>query len=62
LTSSSEESKANAALVKFLSEILEISSSQIEIVAGSAGPDKLVSILDVDAGVVQDRIIKLMSA
>ena len=60
MTSSSDESKANEALVKFLAEILEISHSQIEIVAGLAGRDKLVSILDIDAGTVQDRIIKRM--
>lgn len=60
LTSSSDENKANEALVKFLAEVLGISRSQIEIVAGSAGRDKLVSILDVDAGTVQERIIRKM--
>ena len=61
LTSSSEETKANDALVSFLSEILGVPSSQIEIVAGATGRDKLVSILDMDAGMVQDCIIRKMS-
>jgi uncharacterized protein (TIGR00251 family) len=61
LTSSSDENKSNEALLEFLSEILEVPRSRIEIVAGVTGRDKLVSILDVGAGTVHDRIIKKMS-
>ena len=49
---------ANQVLVEYLAEILEIQWAQIEIVAGESGRDKLVSLLDLDAGTVQRRIIK----
>ncbi|MBN1146809.1 MAG: DUF167 domain-containing protein [Anaerolineales bacterium] len=61
LTSSSDESKTNEALLGFLSEILEVPRSRLEIVAGVAGRDKLVSILDISADMVQERIIKRLS-
>ena len=60
LTSPPVEGKANAALVEFLADILEVPRSRVEIVAGKTGRDKLVSILDLDAETVQKRIIKNM--
>lgn len=61
LTSPPVEGKANAALVEFLSEILEVPPSHIDIVAGATGRDKLVSILDMDASTVQQKILKKMA-
>lgn len=61
LTSPPVEGKANAALVAFLSEILEVPPSHIDIVAGATGRDKLVSILDMDANAVQQKILKKMA-
>lgn len=61
LTSPPVEGKANQALVAFLSEILEVPQSHIDIVAGATGRDKLVSILDMDANTVQQKIIKKLS-
>ncbi len=52
------EGKANEALVEFLSEVLEVPRSRIEIVAGQTGRDKLVSILDLDAQTVHERILR----
>jgi len=49
LTASPIEDKANQALLKFLADILAVTSSRIEIVAGETGRDKLVSILDMEA-------------
>ena len=58
LTAPPVEGKANEELLKFLAEVLDISRSKLEIVAGETGRDKLVSILDLDAETVHERIIK----
>lgn len=51
------EGRANAALIEFLSDVLDIAKSRIEIVAGATGRDKLVSVLDVDAETLHKKII-----
>jgi hypothetical protein len=51
------EGKANDALITFLSDVLDIPRSNIEIVAGETGRDKLVSILGLDAEAVHSRIL-----
>ena len=56
LTAPPIEGKANAALIDLLSKILEIPKSKIDIVAGHTRRDKLVSILDIDAETIQERI------
>jgi uncharacterized protein len=61
LTAPPVESKANQALVEFLSDILEVPRSHVEIVAGLTGRDKLVSITGLDAATVQQRILKILS-
>jgi uncharacterized protein len=58
LTAPPVEGKANEALVDFLSKILDVAPSRIEIVAGVTGRDKLVSILDLDAELVHARILQ----
>jgi uncharacterized protein (TIGR00251 family) len=60
LTAPPVEGKANEALVAFLAGILDVSPSAIEIVAGTTGRDKLVSILNVDAETVHARILNNM--
>jgi len=57
LTAPPIEDKANQALVKFLSEILAVPTSRVEIVAGITGRDKLVSILEMDAEDVHRKIL-----
>ncbi len=57
LTASPVDDRANDALIEFLSGVLNVSPSRIEIVAGASGRDKLVSILDLDAESVHQRII-----
>ena len=52
------EGKANQALVEFLAQILEVPKSRVEIVAGETRRDKLVSVLDLDAETVHDRIVR----
>ncbi len=58
LTSPPVEGKANQALIEFLSDILDVPRSNIEIVAGASGRDKLVSVIDLDAETVHERILK----
>lgn len=57
LTAPPEEEQTNTALVAFLAEVLGIPLARIEIVAGSTGRDKLVSIVDLDAETVHQRIL-----
>jgi uncharacterized protein (TIGR00251 family) len=58
LTAPPVEGKANAALVRFLADILEIPESKVEIVAGQSGRDKLITLMDVDGDTVQARLQK----
>ena len=48
---------ANRELVKFMSEVLGVPKSRIDIVAGASGRDKLLAVLDMDAEMVQRRIL-----
>jgi uncharacterized protein (TIGR00251 family) len=61
LTAPPVEGKANEALVEFLAEVLGVPRSHIEVVAGANGRDKLVSILDLDAQTVHERILKQLA-
>jgi uncharacterized protein (TIGR00251 family) len=61
LTAPPVEGKANAALIEFLSDVLKVPRSKIDIVAGINGRDKLVSILDIDAETVHERILNNLS-
>lgn len=58
LTSPLDEVKINQALVSFLAEVLEISPTQLEIVAGQSEKDKLITVLNLDTNIVQERILK----
>ena len=58
LTAPPVDGKANAALVEFLAEVLDIPRSKIEIIAGATGRDKLVSVLDLDAETASERILR----
>ena len=49
--------EGNQELLKFLSEVLEVSISKIDIIGGFSGNDKLISILDVGKDDVQKRIM-----
>jgi uncharacterized protein (TIGR00251 family) len=58
LTAPPVEGKANQALIEFLSGVLGVPSARIEIVAGSTGRDKLVSVLDMDAETAHAIIVR----
>jgi uncharacterized protein (TIGR00251 family) len=51
------DGQANEKLVSFLSGVLGVARSRIEIVAGATGRNKLVSVLGIDAATVHDRIV-----
>lgn len=54
------DGEANEALIRFLAEVLNVPKSRLEIVAGESGRDKLISVLDMDAETVQQRITAYM--
>jgi uncharacterized protein len=57
LTVAPVDGEANVELVAFLSEILGVPKSRIDIVAGTSGRDKLVSVLDMDSDGMHKRIV-----
>lgn len=57
LTAPPVEGKANKALIEFLSEVLGISKSKIEIIAGDTGRDKIVSILEANSDDIHSKLL-----
>ena len=51
------DNEANVALIDFLSEILGVPTSRLEIVAGASGRDKLISVTDMDVETAHQRIL-----
>lgn len=51
------DNEANNALIEFLSDILGVPKSKLDIVTGNTGRDKLISILDMDVDTVHQRIL-----
>lgn len=60
LTAPPVEGKANEELIRFLSKVLDVAASRIEIVAGATGRDKLVTVLNMDAESVHKKILENM--
>jgi uncharacterized protein YggU (UPF0235/DUF167 family) len=50
------EGKANAALLEFMAKVLGVRKSRVEVVAGEAGLDKILSVLELSPQEVQTRI------
>jgi len=61
LTTSPNEVELNQDLTAYLANIVGVSKSKIEIVAGHTGRDKLVSILDIDKELVHQKIFAQLS-
>lgn len=55
------QADVNQALVQYLADVLKIQPNQLEVVAGGTGRDKLVTILNLDAETVQERILSHLS-
>jgi len=51
------DNEANEALIGYLSEILGVPKSKLDIVAGMSGRDKLISVVDMDVETVHQRIL-----
>ena len=51
------DNEANETLIDFLSEILGVPKSRLDIVAGAVGRDKLISVVDMDTETVHQRIL-----
>lgn len=51
------DSEANEVLIDFLSEILGVPKSRLDIVAGAVGRDKIVAVMDMDVDTAQQRIL-----
>src|SRR5215212_7875244 len=51
------DNEANETLINFLSEILGVPKSRLDIVAGAAGRDKLISVVDMDTETVHQRLL-----
>ena len=58
VTAAPTEGQANDELVKFLSDVLDVPKSRIEIVAGATGRDKLISVLDMDSETLHKKIVE----
>lgn len=58
LTAPPVDGKANEALIEFLSGVLSVPKSRIDIVAGQTGRDKLVTVLNMDSSEAQELILK----
>ncbi len=56
------EGQANKALIDFLADMLGVRKNRIEIVAGARGLDKIVSILDLPAAEVEQKIQERMES
>lgn len=57
LTAAPVDGEANEKLITFLAKILKVAKSNVEIVAGETGRNKLVSIVGVDAATLHERIL-----
>ncbi len=60
ITSDPADEAMNSELVAFLAEVLGVTKTRVEIVAGMNGRDKLVSILDMDVETAHQRIVAHM--
>ena len=56
IDSSSGGDKENQELVRYLAEVLGVGESEIEIIAGQQGRNKLVSVYGLDTEIVNRRI------
>jgi uncharacterized protein (TIGR00251 family) len=54
------DGEANQQLIRFLADALHVPKSAIEIVAGLTSRDKLVTVLNLDAETLEERISALI--
>lgn len=56
LTAPPVDGKANAALIKFLAELLDVSLAQIEIISGERSKQKIVRVRGMSAAQIQQKL------
>ncbi len=61
LTAPPVDGEANEALLKFLSKVLNVPVSHLDVVAGAKGRDKIISVIDMDANTLHKKIIENIS-
>jgi uncharacterized protein (TIGR00251 family) len=61
LTAPPLEGKANEMLIEFLADVLDVKKGQLDIVAGTTGREKIITITGLDAATVQARLLKKIS-
>lgn len=54
------DGKANLMLVEYLSEVLGVSKSKLEIVTGLTGKEKLVTVMGMTPAELQAKLVKLL--
>ncbi len=52
------EGAANKALLELLARVLGVRASSLEIIGGEKGKDKIVSVVDLDAHTVEEKVRK----
>jgi uncharacterized protein (TIGR00251 family) len=62
LTAPPVEGAANKALLELLAKVLGVRVSALEIIGGEKGRDKIVSVVDMDAPVVEEKVKKFLEA
>jgi uncharacterized protein (TIGR00251 family) len=58
LTAPPVEGAANKALLELLARILGVRTASLEIIGGEKGKDKIVSVVDLDAHTVEEKVRK----
>lgn len=61
LKAAADDPGLNRMLVEFLAEVLGVPADQLEVVVGESGPDKLISVYNLSARQVQERILNKLS-
>lgn len=61
LTAAPVDGKANAELLKYLAKVLDIPVSRLEVIVGLSGRDKIISVIDMDANVLQKKIMEYIN-
>jgi uncharacterized protein (TIGR00251 family) len=57
ITAPPVDDQANKELIKFMSEVLGVPKSRLDIVVGQNSRDKIIAVLDMDAEMVQRRLL-----
>jgi uncharacterized protein (TIGR00251 family) len=57
ITAPPVDDQANKELIKFMAEVLGVPKSRLDIVVGQNSRDKIIAVMDMDAEMVQRRLL-----